>query len=615
VLYQLIPGPLLPGMQLENFGLMGKAIATLNFFSNSRYDRVERNRHSALLLRNVLIVLFSILMLYMGIRLSLVFRFEVPEILLLIIIFFIGLAYFILRKGYFYPAAMLAIGITFAGMTFISMTSMGIRDAAVLTYLLLIIFSSLLLGRMAAIVMTLLSIISVWLMVLLENNGHLVYDPWRIEFIARDMSFVILATLVLVVYYDNILNSYIRDISKSRADYRKINAELTEKNKEIMVINTDLREAMEKSLESDRLKTAFLANLSHEIRTPMNGIIGFSELVLSPESTEEEKQEYNRIIANSCSQLLGVVNDIVDISKIESGVIELHNRQMDLNGMLRELFSLHSLTAREQKIDLEMIPGFEDGYAGIIADEVKLKQILNNLIGNAIKFTNRGSVKFGYVPKGKMIEFYVIDSGIGIPEAQQHDIFERFIQADSGLSRRRGGTGLGLSIARAYVEKMGGKIRVQSETGKGSEFYFTVPLVQEVTRKSAPAEHRMDTAVERIPLLLVEDTESNEILMKGMLRNYPYDIVVARSGEEALELFQKYGPFGLIMMDIKLPGMDGYEATREIRKLDKNVPVIAQTAYAFQEDREKAMDAGCNDLLSKPISRVALEEILRKFRR
>lgn len=598
----------------ENFCSMGKPFETLNFFSNSRYDRLERNRQSAALLSNVLIVLFSMMVLYMGIRLLQMFRFEVPEILLLVITIVFGMAYLLLRRGYFYAAAILTIGVAFAGMTFISMTSMGIRDTAVLTYLLIIIVTSLLLGRMAAIIMTLLSIVAVWVMVYLENNGYLIYNPWRIELIARDMSFVILATLVLVVYYDNILNKYIRDISKSRTDYRKINAELSGMNKEIMKINAELTEAMEKSKESDRLKTAFLANLSHEIRTPMNGIIGFSELVLSPESTDEEKREYNRIIANSCRQLLGVVNDIVDISKIESGVIELHNRHLNLNDMLRELFSLHSLAAREHKIDLEMIPGFEDGYAGIIADEVKLKQILNNLIGNAIKFTNKGSVKFGYVPKGKMIEFYVIDSGIGIPEARQNDIFERFIQADSGLSRRRGGTGLGLSIARAYVEKMGGKIWLRSEKGKGSEFYFTVPLVQEVTRKSAPAEQRMDTAAERIPLLLVEDTESNEILMKGMLRNYPYDIVVARSGEEALELFQKSGPFGLVMMDIKLPGMDGYEATREIRKLDKEVPVIAQTAYAFQEDREKAMEAGCNDLLSKPISRVALEEILQKFK-
>lgn len=598
----------------ENFCSMGKPFETLNFFSNSRYDRLERNRQSAALLSNVLIVLFSMMVLYMGIRLLQMFRFEVPEILLLVITIVFGMAYLLLRRGYFYAAAILTIGVAFAGMTFISMTSMGIRDTAVLTYLLIIIVTSLLLGRMAAIIMTLLSIVAVWVMVYLENNGYLIYNPWRIELIARDLSFVILATLVLVVYYDNILNKYIRDISKSRTDYRKINAELSGMNKEIMKINAELTEAMEKSKESDRLKTAFLANLSHEIRTPMNGIIGFSELVLSPESTDEEKREYNRIIANSCRQLLGVVNDIVDISKIESGVIELHNRHLDLNDMLRELFSLHSLAAREHKIDLEMIPGFEDGYAGIIADEVKLKQILNNLIGNAIKFTNKGSVKFGYVPKGKMIEFYVIDSGIGIPEARQNDIFERFIQADSGLSRRRGGTGLGLSIARAYVEKMGGKIWLRSEKGKGSEFYFTVPLVQEVTRKSAPAEKRMDTAAERIPLLLVEDTESNEILMKGMLRNYPYDIVVARSGEEALELFQKSGPFGLVMMDIKLPGMDGYEATREIRKLDKEVPVIAQTAYAFQEDREKAMEAGCNELLSKPISRVALEEILQKFK-
>jgi signal transduction histidine kinase len=595
-------------------GSMRNPFSTLNFFSNSRYDRQGRNKHSAALLANVLVVLFTIMVIYMGIRLSQEFRFEIPEILLLVIMFTFSVAYYILRKGYFVAAAIITISICFAGMTFISMTSMGIRDAAVLTYLLIIIVTSLLLGRLAAIMMTILSILSVWVMVYLENSGYLVYDPWRIELIARDMSFVILATLVLVVYYDNILNNYIRDIGKSRADYRKINAELTERNKEIMVINSELREAMEKSRESDRLKTAFLANLSHEIRTPMNGIVGFSELVLSPESTNEEKQEYNRIIASSCRQLLGVVNDIVDISRIESGIIDLHKQQMDLNDMLRELYGLHSLAAREKEISLEMIPGFEDAFAGIIADQVKLQQILNNLLGNAIKFTNEGFVKFGYVPKGKMVEFYVIDSGIGIPADKQKDIFERFIQADTGLSRRSGGTGLGLSIAKAYVEKMGGKIWVRSEEGKGSEVYFTIPLEKEVSRNIDPAVERENGTREKIPVLLVEDTESNEILMKGMLRNTSYEIVVARTGEEALELFQRKGPFGLILMDIKLPGMDGYEVTREIRKQDKAVPVIAQTAYAFQEDREKAIGAGCNDLLSKPISRAALEEVLRKYR-
>lgn len=609
----MVPAHFSAGTRQVKSVSMRNPFSTLNFFSNSRYDRLERDKHSAALLGNVLVVLFTIMVIYMGIRLSQEFRFEVPEILLLAIMFSFAVAYYMLRRDYFVAAAIITISVGFAGMTFISMTSMGIRDAAVLTYLLIIIVTSLLLGRLAAIIMTLLSIVSVWVMVFLENNGYLVYDPWRIELIARDMSFVILATLVLVVYYDNILNKYIRDISKSRSDYRKINAELTGMNKEIMKINAELTEAMKKSKESDRLKTAFLANLSHEIRTPMNGIVGFSELVLSPESSDEEKQEYNRIIANSCRQLLGVVNDIVDISKIESGVIELHKREVDLNDLLQELYSLHALTARKQQLTLEMIPGFEDGFARIITDEVKLQQILNNLVGNALKFTNEGFVRFGYVQKGKMIEFYVIDSGIGIPEEKQKQIFERFIQADSGLARRKGGTGLGLSIARAYVEKMGGKIWVQSEYGKGSEFYFSFPLEKEVTPQKAPVVQEEKSSNARIPLLLVEDTESNEILMKGMLRNYPFDITVARSGEEAVELFKKYRPFSLILMDIKLPGIDGYEVTREIRKLDKEVPVIAQTAYAFQEDREKAIAAGCNDLLSKPITRAALEELLDTF--
>jgi signal transduction histidine kinase len=208
----------------------------------------------------------------------------------------------------------------------------------------------------------------------------------------------------------------------------------------------------------------------------MNGIIGFSELVLTPGIPDEERKEYNNIISQSCRQLLGVVNDIIDISKIESGIIELNKQPVNLNQLLQEVYSLHHLAARKGDIVLELYTGIEQDNSYILTDDVKLRQVLNNLLGNAIKFTEHGSVKFGYTLNDRMLEFFVSDTGIGIPADDQERIFERFTQEDISNTRKYGGTGLGLSIAKAYVEKLGGKIWVQSRLNQGSRFFFTVPF-------------------------------------------------------------------------------------------------------------------------------------------
>jgi signal transduction histidine kinase/CheY-like chemotaxis protein len=579
-----------------------------------RFDRPGRDVFYARLLSTILVVLIILMAVYFVVREIHEQRLITPDIIILGNIVTLILAYYLLRKGHFTISASITIMVTFIGMTYIGMTSMGIRDAAVITYLVIIIFSALLLGKLAALITTILSIISVWVMIYLENQGQIVYEPWAIELIARDVSFVLITTFVLMVFYENVMNRYIREISESKAEYQKISEQLTGQYREISKMNEELKVAMEKAEESDRLKTAFLANLSHEIRTPMNGIIGFSELVISPEVTDEEKEQYNSIIANSCRQLLGVVNDIIDISKIESGVLEIQPRPLQLNQLMQELFDLHALSARNKKLEFLFIPGLEDNYCQITTDEIKLKQILSNLIGNAIKFTKEGFVKFGYLHKNDKIEFFVVDSGSGIPEKSQKDVFERFVQADGSHTRIHGGTGLGLPIAKAYIEKMKGRIWFQSEEQKGTAFYFTLPFDEK--KSQIRSEISVDTEKEKTyagKVLIVEDVEYNEILLKGMLRKYDLELLVARNGKDALTIFKSHSDFNLVFMDIKLPDIDGYEVTREIRKVNTSMPIIAQTAYAFSEDREKAIEAGCNDLISKPITQKALDKLLSGY--
>jgi signal transduction histidine kinase len=561
---------------------------------------LDRKNVSARLLKTILVILIGSLTIYLIVREIQEFRIGQPEIILLSIVAILVLCYIVLVQGYFNASAILTITVTFSGMTIIAMTSMGVRDGAVLTYLIIIYFSALLLGKVASLVTALASIIAVWIMVYLENRGLLVYDPWSIEMIARDVTATLIAIYTLSVFYDNTLNKYIKDINMSRSDYKRVNEELIERN-------IELKEAIKKAEESDRLKTSFLANLSHEIRTPMNGIIGFSELVVSSQTTPEVKDQYNTIIAKSCKQLLGVVNDIVDISKIESGVLDVNMYPVNLNFMLQELYDLHALSAKNKNIEFEFETGMQDDESTILTDEVKVKAVLDNLLTNALKFTEKGFVKFGYVRKKENLEFYISDSGVGISLEQQAKVFDRFIQEDSGMTRKYGGTGLGLSIAKAYIEKLGGKIWISSKEDKGSKFIFTIPFEKKRSTSLHSEGDHVEVESKKLNVLVVEDIEYNEILLKKMLLKYNFDLVFAKTGEEALEIFDRNNSFDLIFMDIKLPGIDGYEVTRRIRKKNQDIPIIAQTAYAFSEDKKMALESGCNTLLSKPITTKSLK--------
>ncbi|MGE0021915.1 MAG: response regulator [Draconibacterium sp.] len=369
-----------------------------------------------------------------------------------------------------------------------------------------------------------------------------------------------------------------------------------------------LIEAKEKAEESDNLKTAFLHNISHEIRTPLNAIVGFSGLLSDPETDAEKRKHFIDIILQSSDQLLLIIADIVDIATIEAGQVKIIEKEIELNSMLKLLFDQFLLKANKQNITLALNSFLPDTEIRIIADETKLSQILSNLISNALKFTKQGNVNFGYQIKEDEIEFVVEDTGIGIPATMHNEIFKRFRQVESTTARQFGGSGLGLSISKAYVEMLGGKIWLDSDLGKGSTFYFTIPYKR--AQKTVSSDKSITGSGNRIKqqktLLVAEDEDSNFMLLEELLSGLNSNILRAVNGLEAVEICKSNRQIDLVLMDIKMPVMDGYEATRQIRNFLPVLPIIAQTAYTSEVDRNKALVCGCNDFISKPFKRDSL---------
>jgi len=374
--------------------------------------------------------------------------------------------------------------------------------------------------------------------------------------------------------------------------------------------------AREKAEESDRLKSAFLANMSHEIRTPMNGILGFAELLRTQLLTSEEQREYIDIIEKSGARMLNILNDLIDISKIESGQMIISASEFNINEQMEFIFSFFKHEVSGKGISLSFINDLPLNEAIIKTDKEKVNAILTNLIKNAIKFTNEGSIKFGYKRKGKYLQFFVKDTGTGIAMELREIIFERFRQGSESLARNYEGAGLGLSISKSFVEMLGGKIWVESEPGKGSTFYFTVPYNAEPGDTSifikTALKVEQDKQVENLKILIVEDDSTSEFLLLNILKAFSSEFLKAKTGVEAVEACRCDPEINLVMMDIKMAEMDGYEATRQIRQFNRGVVIIAQTAYALTGEREKALEAGCDDYVSKPIRKDELLLLIKK---
>ena len=386
-------------------------------------------------------------------------------------------------------------------------------------------------------------------------------------------------------------------------------------------LELELVKAKEKAEESDRLKSAFLANMSHEIRTPMNGILGFTSLLKEPGLTGEDQKRFIEIIEKSGNRMLSTVNDIIDISKIEAGQVDVILSEINLNKQMDELLEFFLPEARKKNIQLSVTNRVPEQQANFISDKEKLNSILTNFIKNAIKFTHSGSIEFGYsiLEKNKQneLKFFVKDSGIGIPKERLNAIFNRFEQADIEDRQVFEGSGLGLAISKAYVEMLGGKIWVESELGVGSQFYFTIPyktIHNEIPKNNTDESNKLSQVNGKLKILIVDDDDFTITFLKEVLKEFAQELIIAKTGIEAVNLCRENKNIDVILMDIKIPGLNGYEATQKIREFNQAVFIVAQTAHAQTGDREKSIQAGCNDYISKPINKEKLLEIIsRRF--
>ena len=420
-------------------------------------------------------------------------------------------------------------------------------------------------------------------------------------FVQYKFEILLLVAIVLLLFLIMVLYFYLRT-SKLK---NKLLI-LIDKQKEDEI---ELRKAKDKAEESDRLKSAFLANMSHEIRTPLNAIVGFSNLLTMAED-EEERNEYINIISSNNELLLQLINDILDVAKIEAGTLEFIDSEIDINALLSDIEQSSRLKAPEgvQISFVEKMP-----YCIIMSDKNRLAQVITNFINNAIKFTKEGSIRFGYRHKDDKLLFYVRDTGCGIEPEKKDLVFNRFVKLNSFAQ----GTGLGLAICQMIVKKMGGEIGVESQLGKGSTFWFTLPdtVIHGIDVQSIKTAVNEDAVIDntnpkKATLLIAEDNESNYILIRAVLKEY--DLLHAHDGNEAVRLYREHRP-DLILMDLKMPDMDGYEATVEIRKEDSDIPIIAVTAFAFSEDEQRVKQNGFNGYAAKPIKPAELKKIIVQY--
>jgi PAS domain S-box-containing protein len=375
----------------------------------------------------------------------------------------------------------------------------------------------------------------------------------------------------------------------------------------------ELIKAKEKAEESDKLKTAFLHNISHEIRTPLNAITGFSDMIASQDPSYEKRKEFSQIIRTSSDQLLSIINDIITIATIEAGHEKLHEKESDINMILQLIKSQNSAKTESKNLAFTISSDLNDNEATVKVDKTKLIQILNNLVSNAIKFTHEGYIKVNCWLENNSIKFSIEDTGIGIQPEMHERIFERFFQIDYGDTRLYGGTGLGLSIVKSYIQLLKGQIRLESVPEKGSAFIISIPY--KPSKRLEAAKIPVADIKEQIgpaTILIVEDETANYELIREYLSDLHLSIIYATDGLQAVKACENNPSISLVLMDVKMPRMDGYEAACEIKKFRPGLPIVIQTAYIFQNKREKSMSAYIDGFIEKPINKDVLMETLQK---
>lgn len=456
-------------------------------------------------------------------------------------------------------------------------------------------------------------------------------DFWITKFILIVITVALILSWIVYYYFANKWSklplSFIKKILKNgdinaiqslknvRGEFRYI-GKLFEDNQ---TKTKELEIAKNKAEESDKLKSAFLMNLSHEIRTPMNAVIGFSELLSNQGLSDEERKKYTKVIQQSGKNLIEIIDDLVEMSKIDSQLIKPNLQPFDLDELVQQIFTSYEKLYSNDKVEFKLVKPQHSLKIDIISDKTKLGEVITNLLNNAYKFTNEGFVILEYAIDeiNSTINFSVKDSGIGIPKAFQENIFKRFSKINSNGISANEGLGLGLAISKAYVDMLSGKISFTSQEGVGSNFFVTIPLnfAQEnnsIEIIDSPLKVPINLGNEKI-ILVAEDDNINFLLIENILKAYDFNIIRAVDGLEAVDYCKTNPEIDLILMDIKMPNLDGYSAFTEIRKFNKEIPIVAQTSYSFDEELNKIKKLGFNDFISKPIDKMKLFEIIKKY--
>ncbi|MDG5799762.1 ATP-binding protein [Marinilabiliaceae bacterium ANBcel2] len=390
------------------------------------------------------------------------------------------------------------------------------------------------------------------------------------------------------------------------------------RNNELERLNNQLREARTKAEKSDSLKTAFLQNMSHEIRTPLNGILGFSELLKAKELSDDKRILYSSYVVDASLQLLGILDDLMDMSKLEAGEVVMNSERIDIGLFIESLYDMYRNRKAQSVKLLKSVSPLPKGKI-FYGDRNRLKQVFDKLISNALKFTSQGEVEFGYdLAVDGSVEFFVSDTGIGVDPDKQELIFDPFYQADSGATRQYQGNGLGLTIASRIVEKMKSKIEVVSELGQGSKFSFNLQLKEGDDCKIIMRDnYHSSLNNDAYTVLIAEDDDVSYFLLYDLIENYNstdrFKVIRARNGKEAVEHVTYRKDVDIILMDLKMPLMDGLTATRKIKDIDSSIPVIVQSAYALSSEYQSALEAGCDDFISKPVKFDQLFEKIYRY--
>ncbi len=428
-----------------------------------------------------------------------------------------------------------------------------------------------------------------------NENAYDKSDKKMLEFVSEQIS-------ISIIRKKNEL-----DLHKQNEEYEILNEELKRTLSHLNDINKELKKAKDNAEESDKLKSAFLANMSHEIRTPMNGILGFTNLLSKPGLTGDQQSKYIGIINKSGKRMLHTVNDLMDISMIESGQMKISKSLVDINKLCSSIISFFTPEANSKGINLVPFSLLNEPSINVNTDYEKVYAIVSNLIKNAIKYTQKGTIELSCKTADEFIEFKIKDTGIGIDQSRQNAVFDRFVQADIEDKEAYEGSGLGLAISKSYVEMLGGNIWVSSILGKGTTFYFTIPHItsQTIPLTKTSSNQKVDLRKELtgLKILIAEDEIFAYEFLRIILNPFKPILYHASNGIEAVDTAKKIPDIELILMDIKMPLKDGFEAAKEIRKFNKDVIIIAQTAYDLSKDRTMVVKSECNDYISKPIDK------------